>query len=55
MFTVTEAEAAGIRTAFEQGGELWAAVELSRLFFAYSSRHLFLIHFAIMASRQLHR
>ena len=32
MFTVSEAEAAAIRTAFEQGGELSAAVELRRLF-----------------------
>ena len=32
MFVVTEAEAAAIRTAFEQQGELSAAVELRRLF-----------------------
>jgi hypothetical protein len=32
MFAVTEAEAAAIRTAFEQRGELSAAVELRRLF-----------------------
>jgi hypothetical protein len=32
MFTVSEAEAAAIRTAFEHGGELSAAVELRRLF-----------------------
>ena len=32
MFTVTEAEAAAIRTAFDRGGELSAAVELCRLF-----------------------
>ena len=32
MFVVTEAEAAAIRTAFEQGGEFAAAVELRRLF-----------------------
>jgi hypothetical protein len=32
MFTVSEAEAAAIRTAFEQRGELSAAVELRRLF-----------------------
>ena len=32
MFVVTEAEAAAIRTAFEQHGELSAAVELRRLF-----------------------
>jgi hypothetical protein len=32
MFVVTEAEAAAIRTAFEQSGELAAAVELRRLF-----------------------
>jgi hypothetical protein len=32
MFTATEAEAAAIRTAFEQGGEFAAAVELRRLF-----------------------
>jgi hypothetical protein len=32
MFTVTEAEAAAIRTAFEQQGELSAAIELRRLF-----------------------
>jgi hypothetical protein len=32
MFTVTEAEAAAIRAAFEQGGEFAAAVELRRLF-----------------------
>ena len=32
MFTVTEAEAAAVRTAFEQGGEFAAAVELRRLF-----------------------
>jgi hypothetical protein len=32
MFAVTEAEAATIRTAFEQGGEFAAAVELRRLF-----------------------
>jgi hypothetical protein len=32
MFAVTEAEAAAIRTAFEQGGEFAAAVELRRLF-----------------------
>jgi hypothetical protein len=32
MFTVTEAEAAAIRAAFEQHGEFAAAVELRRLF-----------------------
>jgi hypothetical protein len=32
MFTVSEAEAAAIRAAFEQGGEFSAAVELRRLF-----------------------
>jgi hypothetical protein len=32
MFCVTEAEAAIIRDAFEQRGELAAAVELRRLF-----------------------
>jgi hypothetical protein len=32
MFCVTEAEAAAIRAAYEQGGELSAAVELRRLF-----------------------
>jgi hypothetical protein len=32
MFTVTEAEAAAIRAAFEQRGEFAAAVELRRLF-----------------------
>ena len=32
MFTVTEAEAAAIRAAYEQRGELSAAVELRRRF-----------------------
>jgi hypothetical protein len=32
MFVVSEAEAAAIRAAFEQRGELSAAVELRRLF-----------------------
>jgi hypothetical protein len=32
MFTVSEAEAAAIRAAFDRGGELSAAVELRRLF-----------------------
>jgi hypothetical protein len=32
MFTISEAEATAIRTAFEQSGELSAAVELRRLF-----------------------
>ena len=32
MFTVSDAEAAAIRTAFEEGGELSAALELRRLF-----------------------
>ena len=32
MFIVTEAEAAAIRAAFEQGGELSAAIEVRRLF-----------------------
>jgi hypothetical protein len=32
MFTVTEADAAAIRAAFEQGGEFAAAAELRRLF-----------------------
>jgi hypothetical protein len=32
MFMVSEAEAAAIRTAYEQGGELSAAIELRRLF-----------------------
>jgi hypothetical protein len=32
MFVVTEAEAAAIRTAFDEGGEFAAAVELRRLF-----------------------
>jgi hypothetical protein len=32
MFIVTEEAAAAIRTAFDQGGELSAAVELRRLF-----------------------
>ena len=32
MFAITEAEAAAIRAAFEQSGELSAVVELRRLF-----------------------
>jgi hypothetical protein len=32
MFVVSEAEAAAIRAAFDQGGEFSAAVELRRLF-----------------------
>jgi hypothetical protein len=32
MFTVSDAEAASIRTAFEERGELSAALELRRLF-----------------------
>lgn len=32
MFSVSEAEAAAIRAAFDQGGEFAAAVELRRLF-----------------------
>jgi hypothetical protein len=32
MFVVSEADAAAIRTAFEQGGEFAAAVELRRRF-----------------------
>jgi hypothetical protein len=32
MFIVTEAEAAAIRTVFEQEGELSAAIEVRRLF-----------------------
>jgi hypothetical protein len=32
MFVVSEEAAAAIRAAFDQGGELWAAVELRRLF-----------------------
>jgi hypothetical protein len=32
MFTVSEVDAAAIRTAYEQGGELSAAIELRRLF-----------------------
>jgi hypothetical protein len=32
MFTVTEAEAAAIRAAFDRGDEVAAAVELRRLF-----------------------
>jgi hypothetical protein len=32
MFVVSEADAAAIRAAYEQGGELSAAVELRRLF-----------------------
>jgi len=32
MFVVSEADAAAIRTAYEQGGELSAAIELRRLF-----------------------
>ena len=32
MFSVTEAQAAAIRTAFEQEGELSAAIEVRRLF-----------------------
>lgn len=32
MFMVSKAEAAAIRSAYEQGGELAAAVELCRLF-----------------------
>jgi hypothetical protein len=32
MFVVTESDAAAIRTAYERGGELSAAVELRRLF-----------------------
>jgi hypothetical protein len=32
MFTVSEADAAAIRTAYEQDGELSAAIELRRLF-----------------------
>jgi hypothetical protein len=32
MFVVSEGEAAAIRTAFHQGGELSTAIELRRLF-----------------------
>jgi hypothetical protein len=32
MFCVSESEAAAIRAAYEQGGELSAAIELRRLF-----------------------
>jgi hypothetical protein len=32
MFVVTEADATAIRTAYERGGELSAAIELRRLF-----------------------
>ena len=32
MFCVSEAEATAIRTAYEQGGEFSAAIELRRLF-----------------------
>jgi hypothetical protein len=32
MFVASEADSTAIRTAFEQGGELSAAVELRRLF-----------------------
>jgi hypothetical protein len=32
MFTVSEADAAAIRAAYDQGGELSAAIELRRLF-----------------------
>lgn len=32
MFAVTEADAAAIRTAFDEGGELSAVVEFRRLF-----------------------
>jgi hypothetical protein len=32
MFAISEAEAAAIRAAFDQGGEMSAAVELRRLF-----------------------
>ena len=32
MFVVSEAEATAIRTAFDQGGEFDAAVELRRMF-----------------------
>jgi hypothetical protein len=32
MFVVSESDAAAIRAAFDQGGELSAAVELRRLF-----------------------
>jgi hypothetical protein len=32
MFCVTEADAAAIRTAYEQDGELSAAIEVRRLF-----------------------
>jgi hypothetical protein len=32
MFVVSETEAAAIRTAYEQGGELSAAIEVRRLF-----------------------
>jgi hypothetical protein len=32
MFVVTETEATAIRAAYEQGGELSAAIELRRLF-----------------------
>jgi hypothetical protein len=32
MFVVTKAEATAIRTAYEQGGEFSAAIELRRLF-----------------------
>jgi hypothetical protein len=34
MFVVTEAQAAAIRTAYEQRGEFSAAVELRQLFLA---------------------
>ena len=39
MFVVTEADAAAIRAAFNQGGELSAAVELRRLFPGLRSAH----------------
>jgi hypothetical protein len=40
MFVVTESDAAAIRAAFEDGGELSAAVELRRLFAGITSNEV---------------
>ena len=40
MFVVTESDAAAIRAAFDEGGELSAAVELRRLFAGITSNEV---------------
>ena len=52
MFAVSEAQAAAIRRAFDEGGEFSAAIELRRIFPAITDNAMAREHARVIAGRE---